>query len=117
MVRKAARSEATVWRDRVDRWRNSGLSQAEFCRREGLAETALSTWKNRLGRKSKAGAPSRAPSEGCLAFAPVQVVSTEVQCEQPAVRPEPVEVLLVRIPHGTSDSAVRQLLNTILWKC
>jgi len=32
-------------RDTVARWRASGLSQAEFCRREGIAQWQLSTWK------------------------------------------------------------------------
>jgi hypothetical protein len=31
------------------RWRRSGVSAAEFCRREGLAPQALSYWKHALG--------------------------------------------------------------------
>ena len=41
------------WRQReaVDNWRASGLSQAEFCRREGIPEWALSEWKRREQRR------------------------------------------------------------------
>lgn len=38
-------------RDMILKWRSSGLSQAEFCRREGLAEQQLSNWKRREERK------------------------------------------------------------------
>ena len=37
----------------VARWKLSGLSQAEFCRREGLSASALSDWKK---KKSEVGA-------------------------------------------------------------
>jgi hypothetical protein len=33
------------------RWRRSGVSAAEFCRREGLAPQALSYWKHALGAR------------------------------------------------------------------
>jgi hypothetical protein len=35
---KASPSE---WAERVEQWRSSGLSQSEFCRREGLALTTF----------------------------------------------------------------------------
>lgn len=34
-------------RDMVSKWRASGLSQAEFCRQEGIPEWSLSQWKRR----------------------------------------------------------------------
>lgn len=43
------RKNSAEWhrRDVVAKWRASGLSQAEFCRREGIPEWALSEWKRR----------------------------------------------------------------------
>ena len=35
----------------IARWRASGLSQAEFCRQEGVAEWSLSLWKCRQERR------------------------------------------------------------------
>jgi Transposase len=46
----------------VARWVASGLSQAEFCRRENIPEWALSTWKRRVdqsGRKDPAPAKKK----------------------------------------------------------
>lgn len=47
------RKYSTEWQQReaVDRWRASGLSQAGFCRREGISEWALSEWKRRELRR------------------------------------------------------------------
>jgi hypothetical protein len=41
------RKYSTEWqrRDVVERWKASGLSQAEFCRKENIPEWALSAWK------------------------------------------------------------------------
>jgi transcriptional regulator with XRE-family HTH domain len=36
------------WRQTLRRWRASGLSQAEFCRRRGIPVSRLSWWKRRL---------------------------------------------------------------------
>jgi transposase len=35
-------------RELVDQWRDSGLSQSEFCRRHGLGTSSFSRWKSRL---------------------------------------------------------------------
>ena len=37
-----------VWRERVDRWRASGLSVREFCVRNGLTEPTFHFWKREL---------------------------------------------------------------------
>ena len=45
------RAERAVrWRSLVEEWQESGLSQAEFCRRRNLAPVSLSWWKRRLAR-------------------------------------------------------------------
>ena len=43
VVRPKGRSKASPseWGERVEQWRGSGLSQSEFCRRQGLALTTF----------------------------------------------------------------------------
>ena len=53
------------------RWRRSGLSAAEFCRREGLAPQKLSYWKRSL---KKAGSGVRRGSAKPVGFVPVRLV-------------------------------------------
>lgn len=55
------------WRQAVRQWRSSGLSQAEFCRREGLRYSQFAWWKRRLGdqaagRQRRGTPPSRGPA-------------------------------------------------------
>ncbi len=39
---------AAYWRRLLGEWEQSGLSQAEFCRRRGLKAVNLAWWKRRL---------------------------------------------------------------------
>ena len=77
------------WASRLAEWAASGLSQAAYCRREGLDQCTFSGWKRRLGWKaglvgpqkeaargrggnrSKTRAPERAP-----VFVPLHVTGT-----------------------------------------
>lgn len=55
--RKRARIKVTspFERDRlVKEWSKSGLTQAEFCRRENVLEWQLSAWKSRMEARQKA---------------------------------------------------------------
>jgi hypothetical protein len=53
------------------RWRRSGLSAAEFCRREGLAPHRLSYWKRSLKRSG--AAVTKGPASP-VDFVPVRLV-------------------------------------------
>jgi hypothetical protein len=39
-----------IWRERIRDWRDSGLTQARFCRENGLALATFGFWKRRLSR-------------------------------------------------------------------
>jgi hypothetical protein len=53
------------WRELLGRWRASGLSQAAFCQRHGIAVWKLAWWRKRLA--SGGGVAS-------AAFVPVKIV-------------------------------------------
>lgn len=40
-----------VWRARISRWRQSGLTIREFCRRNGLSEPSFYAWRRELTRR------------------------------------------------------------------
>jgi transposase len=48
------------WTERVKRWKRSGLSAAEFVRREGLREKHLHWWVWKLGTSDTAPLPEEA---------------------------------------------------------
>jgi transposase-like protein len=45
-----------LWRERYDEFKQSGLTQAEYCRQHGLPVRALSYWVRKYGNQQ---APSR----------------------------------------------------------
>jgi hypothetical protein len=47
-------SRAAYWQKHISQWSNSGLTQAEYCRRNGLSAAAFHWWKGELRRKSNA---------------------------------------------------------------
>lgn len=85
----------TEWSERVKRWKRSGLSAAEFGRREGLKATQLYWWTWKLG----ASEPAPAPDEP--RFLPVRVVSA------PAAAPSrPAAALVTTSSSGSAVGAI-----------
>ncbi len=46
-------SRAVYWRKHISQWSKSGLSQAEYCRRNEVSAAAFQWWKGQLRRKVK----------------------------------------------------------------
>ncbi len=63
MPKKAVRVSAEVWRDRVERWKESGLSAQEFATQEGIDRPqALAWWANEFKQRERgAGRGRRSP--------------------------------------------------------
>lgn len=61
MPRGKIEAKAEVWRERVRRWKESGLTAAQFAAQEGLPRAqALSWWAHRLSRSPKSDKPAAA---------------------------------------------------------
>jgi len=79
---RADGSASLVWKQRVGRQRRSGLSIAEFCRRESISPASFYAWRKRLGgsRPKRLGGRSRkGPSAGARRplFVPVELASAD----------------------------------------
>jgi hypothetical protein len=84
----------TLWRQRIGRQVDSGLTIGQFCAREGLSVATFQSWKRRLRLIDLADSPSPPPD-----FLPVVVRGLEPT----ALGPLPIEVELpdgirLRIP-------------------
>lgn len=79
----------TEWHrlDAVERWRRSGLSQAAFCRQEGISENSLSNWKQKALGKSVDKAKGKETPSRRRKSASVEVAAAS---EQAALPPLPV---------------------------
>ena len=67
------------WQELLRRWRASGLSQAEFCRRRGVPVWKLAWWKRRLREEPNAQGPGEPAGKGQVVpqvpFIPVGIVA------------------------------------------
>jgi transposase-like protein len=125
-----ARETREEWAKRVERWRDSGLTAAEFAAEVGVNPRTLSYWKWRLGSKrgrSLSSKPTKARSKkasrsaarkkaAALAVRPLSFV--EVTKATSALSGEPFEVELVsgeriRIPSSFDASSLSRLLDVL----
>jgi hypothetical protein len=54
---KRCRRSAAGWQALIQSHQRSGLSQASFCRREGISEVSLSSWRKKLAPAAKQASP------------------------------------------------------------
>jgi hypothetical protein len=58
MARPVNQARWDYWRQVIARQRGSGLSAAEFCRREGVSREGFQVWKRKLRQEASAGQES-----------------------------------------------------------
>jgi len=95
-----ARIDEELWRGRREvlaRLEESGLSAAEFCRREGIAYTQLMTWKRRIRELDGLDTQGASREEHSPAFAELVLEKESPGAQEP--RPPQVEIAL---PSGVS---------------
>src|SRR5262249_8622003 len=105
-----------VWAKRVDRWKESGLTAAEFAAEMGINPRTLTHWKWHLGAEAARGRedtsrPQAAPPK----FVEVVAAPTAIAPDAAAQKTEPLEVVLrdglvVRVPARFDQAALRRLL-------
>lgn len=116
----------SVWQKRVEQWKSSGMSAAEFAERHGWRARQLYWWSWKLGTSSstsRRGEPAPTlPKEP--RFLPVHVVSlpsstsasaTRLTSASPSSYVQPIEVTLpngcvVRVQPGFDVTTLEQVL-------
>jgi hypothetical protein len=96
---------AEYWRGMIAAWARSGLSQAEYCRRQGIQAVTFSWWKRRLSQ-AEVGAGDRRQDR----FRSAAVKAGFVEVRVPQLTRAAYEVVLpggrtVRVP-GDFDAQV-----------
>lgn len=98
------------WRRHLERWKQSGLSQAQYCRRHHLSAPALGWWKGRLSAGPRA---TKGPFvELALGGGEAVVVSDEIVYEIVLSRQR-----RLRLGPGFAPERVRQLLEVLEGAC
>jgi transposase len=101
------RETRAVWRERVRRWGESGLTAAEFARYEGVREATLRHWRWQLGAGRR-----RQSRESRARF--VEIVPARAA----GISEEGFEVMLesgtrVRVPAVFDGDALAKLLSAL----
>ena len=110
------------WRDRLRRWRASGLSVLRFCEFEGVSAPSFYQWRKRLERDQESGRCGQSP-----VFVPLQVVDTPAAAPSGVARAQrecglphsDVEVELacgvtIRVGAHVDESRLRSVLRAVI---
>lgn len=86
------------WALALELQRESSLTPAAFCRREGLSDKAFGRWKRKLSQ-------SRQPADAPVVFVPVAVTDGRpARCSQPVIAGESGGDLPADASHGSGAS-------------
>jgi len=70
----AQEEKSRFWQEHIQRWRESGISQADYCREHGLKEGAFTYWKGKLTHAGSATS-GRAVNSGRSAVSDTSAIS------------------------------------------
>ena len=114
---QGARTErGRFWERHLQQWRQSGLSQAQYCRRHHLSAPAFGWWKGRLSATGRPAQPATGKKSsfveltlgGRAAPAPVEAVVYEIVLSRQRC---------LRLGSGFEAERVRQLLELLEESC
>jgi hypothetical protein len=116
-----ARADRATWAKRVERWKDSGLSAAEFAGELGISPNSLSWWKWQLARQDAAPTPATPKKRAAKAGKAHRMSRPRMKfVELPSVPAlsELLEVVLpsgvrVRVPVHFDAVALGRLLETL----
>ncbi len=92
------------WQPRIDAWKQSGISQTDFCRRHGLNIKIFGYWKRKLCSRP----------EG-VSFVPVAIKPSHISSVKSgsSLRVVTCNGLSIEVGDGFNAATLRQLLDTI----
>jgi hypothetical protein len=107
-----ARESREVWAKRVERWKDSGLTAAEFAAEVGVNPRTLTYWKWHLRASARRDERHAQPAPARADF--VEVVAPMVAVEAP----EPLEIVLadglrIRVPVRFDETSLRRVVATL----
>ena len=119
---RRAPASAKEWAGRVERWRASGMSAAEFGRRFDLHPKSLLSWSARFPKEPSAAqmrAESESPhalrsqAESALSFVPLRANREPTRAASPAPLLLEVGGCMVRVPVDFDPDTLRTLVAAL----
>ena len=98
------REQRRTWTAHMEAWKNSGLSQAEYCQQQNLSRHQFTYWKCKLRKKDP------------VTFVPI--LGTPLRCQDPAPNQAPIKLIIdsryqVEIGEGFSPVTLSTLIRTL----
>lgn len=93
------------WRGQVEQWRGSGLTQKEYCGKEGISLERFGSWKRRLDREGQ-------KQTGALVAVPSRIVSSALHTAG-ALKLVVNERYRVEIPDAFSPATLETVLHVL----
>ncbi|WP_372725737.1 hypothetical protein [Novipirellula sp.] len=104
---------AQQWRDRIERFAQSGLTVADFCDREGYSVASFYQWR----RKLRSPVPDRptGSSDQPASFVAVELPPDEMEADQTTgLEIELPGGAVARLDRNTTDEQQRRLIKNIV---
>jgi len=98
------REKRRTWTAHIEAWKNSDLSQVEYCREKSLSRHQFTYWNCKLRKKDP------------VTFVPI--LGTPLRCQDPAPNQAPIKLIIdsryqVEIGEGFSPVTLSTLIRTL----
>jgi len=104
LEQKSGKDRRQFWRNHLNSWGSSGLSQAEYCRRNDLKIARFTYWKCKLNRENLPMEFVQIPAE------PVEPTLFFQDKAAPSLRLTMGSRFAIEIPDGFSPTTLEQVL-------
>jgi len=112
------RESREVWKKRLERWAESGLTASEFADEVGVNASTLAGWKWRLAAEARiATSAANAPARPSFVEVVAPLIASPAG-EPSRVEPDPIELILsngvrVRVPVGFDPVSLRRVVEAL----
>jgi hypothetical protein len=107
------RADRETWAKRVERWKDSGLSAAQFATEIGVSAKALSWWKWQLSRGEKRKPAKKRPRMRKVALSPMTFVEMSTTAGSDALEIVLRSGVRVRVPAAVDSDALGRVLDVL----
>ena len=94
------------WSGEVQQWQGSGLTQKEYCNKQGISIERFGSWKRRLELEAQS-------HSGTIVAIPSKIVSTALLAMRPTLGLVVKEQYRVEIPNAFSPATLEAVLEVL----
>ena len=98
-------NKSVFWQEQIEGWQRSGLSQEEYCQKEGLKKCTLQYWRRKLSGK-----------EEVFSLVPVRLTAEKASLaleESSGLRLHSAQGLSVELSVGFDVASLRRLIKVL----